>query len=109
VTTLEPLGDRVIIEPAEAADQTPSGLFVPDTAKQPPREGKVVAVGEGRRLDNGTLIAPRVKVGDTVAFPAYSFSSVTVEGKTHWIVEGKDILVRITQIDAFEPTQGVPV
>jgi chaperonin GroES len=98
VTTLEPLGDRVVIEPPLAVTEK-SGIFLPETAQRVPREGKVLAVGEGKRLDNGTLVPPRVKVGDIVAFPDYSFASLAVEDTTYWIVEGKDILVIVHPAD----------
>ena len=69
---IQPLGDRVVIKPLEAETKTKGGIVLPDTAKEKPQEGKVVAVGKGKVLDSGTVQAPEVKVGDKVLYGKYS-------------------------------------
>ena len=93
---LKPLGDRVVVEHVEQADKTAGGVFLPDTAKEKPQEGKVLAVGHGRTLDNGTKLAMDVKVGDTVIYSKYSGSEVKLEGKEVLIISEKDILAIVT-------------
>jgi chaperonin GroES len=73
---LQPLADRVIIKPLNAEEKTKGGIVLPDTAKEKPQEGEVVAVGKGRVLDNGTLKSPEVKLGDRVLYGKYSGSEV---------------------------------
>src|SRR5450756_2643936 len=77
---LEPLGDRVVVEPGEGQDKTASGIVIPDTAKEKPQEGKVLAVGPGR-YEEGKLIPLDVKVGDTVIYSKYGGTEVKVGGK----------------------------
>lgn len=89
----QPLGDRVIIKPLEAESKTKGGIVLPDTAKEKPQEGKVVAVGKGKTLDNGTLHKPEVKEGDVVLYGKYSGTEVTTkEGEEYLIVREEDIL-----------------
>jgi chaperonin GroES len=90
--TLEVLGDRVAIKPKEREAQRESGLFVPDTALKRPNEGEVVGVGPGKLLDSGEYLPPRVKLGDWVAFPQYSYASITVDGDEVLLVEAGSIL-----------------
>jgi chaperonin GroES len=93
---LQPLGDRVVIKPLEAEEKTRGGIVLPDTAKEKPQEGKVVAVGKGRVLDNGTLQAPEVKVGDKVLYGKYSGNEITTkEGDELLIMREEDILAII--------------
>jgi len=89
---IKPLGERVVIEVAESDMKTASGIVLPDTAKEKPQEGTVVAVGEGKVLDNGNRVAPEVKVGDKVIFSKYSGTQVKVEGKDYLVVRESDIL-----------------
>ena len=90
---LKPLGDRVLVEIVEEAEQkTAGGLYVPDTAKEKSQRGKVVAIGGGKMLDNGTRVALDVNVGDTVYFAKYGGTEVTLEGKNYSILSERDIL-----------------
>ncbi|MDO8522873.1 MAG: co-chaperone GroES [bacterium] len=93
---IKPLGDRVLIEPmseADSAKQTKGGIFIPDTAdKEKPQEGKVLAVGEGKRLENGTLAPVSVKVGDKVLYTKYGPSEFKVDDKEYLIAKEEDIL-----------------
>ncbi|GAA5441424.1 co-chaperone GroES [Deinococcus indicus] len=90
---LKPLGDRVLVEIIEEAEQkTAGGLYVPDTAKEKSQRGKVIAVGSGKVLDNGTRIALDVKEGDTVYFAKYGGTEVSLEGKNYSILAERDIL-----------------
>jgi chaperonin GroES len=89
---LRPLGDRVIIELVEVEEKTASGLVLPDSAKEKPQEGKVVAVGSGRVLDNGTRVEPEVKEGDVIIFSKYAGTEVKYEGKEYLILRESDIL-----------------
>ncbi len=93
---LRPLGDRLVVEHVEQADKSAGGVFLPDTAKEKPQEGKVLAVGSGRTLDNGTKLPMDVKVGDRIVFARYSGSEVKIEGKEYLIVSEKDVLAVFT-------------
>lgn len=84
---IKPLADRVLVEPKEAETKTASGLYIPDTAKEKPQEGKVIAAGPGKK-DEPT----EVKVGDEVIYGKYAGTEVTVEGKKYLIVKQSDIL-----------------
>ena len=89
---LKPLEDRVVVKVIEEEQRTQSGIVLPDTAKEKPQEGEVVAVGPGRLLDNGTRVAPAVKVGDRVIFAKYSGTEVKVDGQEYLILRETDIL-----------------
>lgn len=90
---LKPLGDRVLVEIIEEAEQkTAGGLYVPDTAKEKSQRGKVIAVGSGKMLDNGTRVALDVKEGDTVYFAKYGGTEVSLEGRNYSILAERDIL-----------------
>jgi len=89
---IKPLSDRVVIEPLEALEKTSGGIYVPDTAKEKPQMGKVIAAGPGKTSDEGKLIPLEVKVGDKVLYGKYSGTDVTVEGKDYLIVRESDIL-----------------
>jgi chaperonin GroES len=94
--SIQPLGDRVVIKPLEAEEKTKGGIVLPDTAKEKPQEGKIVAVGKGRVLENGNLQAPEVKVGDRVLYGKYSGTEVTTkEGEELLIMKEEDILAII--------------
>ncbi|MEQ2867440.1 co-chaperone GroES [Selenomonas noxia] len=89
---IKPLGERVVIEVAESDVTTASGIVLPDTAKEKPQKGKVVAVGTGKLLENGQRAAMEVKVGDGVVFSKYSGSEIKVDDKDYLIVRESDIL-----------------
>ncbi|WP_420594368.1 co-chaperone GroES [Deinococcus sp.] len=90
---LKPLGDRVLVEIIEEAEQkTAGGLFVPDTAKQKSQRGKVVAVGSGKVMDNGTKVPVEVNEGDTVYFAKYGGTEVTLDGKDYTLFSERDLL-----------------
>ena len=91
---LKPLGDRVVIEPLEKEETTASGIVLPDTAKEKPQEGKVVAVGSGR-IENGERIPLEVKEGDTVIFSKYAGTEVKIDDKELLIMRESDILAII--------------
>ncbi len=84
---IKPLADRVLVEPKEAETKTASGLYIPDTAKEKPQEGKVIAAGPGKKEE-----PMEVKVGDEVIYGKYAGTEVTVEGKKYLIVKQSDIL-----------------
>lgn len=92
---LRPLGDRIIIELVEVEEKTASGLVLPDSAKEKPSEGNVVAVGTGRVLDNGTRVELDVKEGDHIIFSKYSGTEVKYEGKEYLILRESDVLAVI--------------
>ncbi|AWO74145.1 co-chaperone GroES [Geobacillus thermoleovorans] len=92
---LKPLGDRIVIEVVETEEKTASGIVLPDTAKEKPQEGRVVAVGAGRVLDNGQRIAPEVEVGDCIIFSKYAGTEVKYDGKEYLILRESDILAVI--------------
>lgn len=78
---LQPLADRVIVKPLKAEEKTKGGIVLPDTAKEKPREGKIVAVGKGKILDNGKIKEPEVKVGDRVLYGKYSGTEVKIQNE----------------------------
>lgn len=92
---LKPLGSRIVIEPLESEDVTAGGIFLPETAKEKPQKGTVLAVGPGDRDDTGKRIALDVKVGDVVLFAKYSGTEVKVDGKKLIILRESDILAII--------------
>ena len=89
---LKPLGDRIIVRPVEAQERTKSGLVLPDTAKEKPQEGKVLAVGTGRLLEDGLVKALEIKNGDRVLYGKYAGTEVLVEGDDYLILREEDIL-----------------
>ncbi len=89
---VKPLEDRIVVEPNEAETTTSSGLVIPDTAKEKPQQGKVLAVGPGRTLDNGTVAPLAINVGDTVLYSKYGGTEVTVAGKDYLILASRDVL-----------------
>ncbi len=94
-TKINPLSDRVVIVPLEEEDQMRGGLYIPDTAKEKPQSGEVVAVGAGKLSDEGVRIEPDVSVGQTVLYGKYSGTEVTVEGEDFLILSESDILAVI--------------
>ena len=90
---LQPLADRIIVKPLDAIEKTKGGILLPETAKEKPQEGKIVAVGKGKVLDNGSVHAPEVKVGDRILYGKYSGSEITTtEGEDLLIMREDDIL-----------------
>ena len=89
---LKPLADRVLIEPKEAETKTASGIYIPDTAKEKPQEGKIVAVGTGKRDENGKLIPFEVKKGDRVLISKYGGTEISHGGKDLLILSSRDVL-----------------
>ena len=89
---LKPLGDRIVVRQLDAQEKTKSGLVLPDSAKEKPQEAKVIAVGTGRLLDDGSIKALEVKAGDRVLYGKYSGSEVTVEGEDYLILREEDVL-----------------
>jgi chaperonin GroES len=94
-TKIKPLADRVVVVPLEEAEQMRGGLYIPDTAKEKPQSGEVVAVGAGKLSDEGVRIEPDVEVGQTVLYGKYSGTEVTVEGEDFLILRESDILAVI--------------
>ncbi len=93
---IKPLADRVIVKPLEAEEVTKGGIVLPDTAKEKPQEGQVVAVGEGRRLENGTIQPLTLKVGDHVLYGKYSGTEIsTKDGEEVLIMKEDDVLAII--------------
>jgi len=89
---LKPLGDRLIIEPIEQEEMTASGIVLPETAKEKPMQGKVLAVGPGARKEDGSRIAMDVNKGDTVLYAKYAGTEVKIENKKYLILKESDVL-----------------
>lgn len=94
--SLKPLGSRVVVEPIEEEDKTSGGLFLPETAKEKPQKGNVLAVGPGDRDDEGKRIALDVQVGDVVLFAKYAGTEIKLDGKKLLIMRESDLLAIIT-------------
>lgn len=92
---IHPLGDRVVVKPLESNEKTKGGIVLPDTAKEKPQEGKIVAVGQGRLLDTGTIKPLDVKVGDKILFGKYSGNEIRVDEEEFLIMKEEDILAVI--------------
>jgi chaperonin GroES len=93
---IKPLADRVVVKPLEAESKTRGGIVLPDTAKEKPQEGKIVAVGKGKVMENGTIVPLEVKVGDKVLYGKYSGNEITTkEGEELLIMREEDILAII--------------
>ena len=89
---VKPLADRVLVKPQEEEEVKKGGIIIPDTAKEKPQQGKVVAVGPGKISETGQRIAPEVKAGDTILFGKYSGTEVSVDGEEYLIMRESDIL-----------------
>ena len=89
---MRPLQDRVIVKRLEEEEKTKGGIIIPDTAKEKPQEGKVIAVGKGKMTEDGKLIPLDVKVGDKILFGKYSGTEIKIEGEEHLIMREEDIL-----------------
>ncbi|MGF1596104.1 MAG: co-chaperone GroES [Acidimicrobiales bacterium] len=89
---LQPLEDRIVVRPNDAEATTASGLVIPDTAKEKPQQGEVLAVGTGRRADSGEIIPMDVSTGDTVVYSKYGGTEITIEGDDLLILSARDVL-----------------
>jgi chaperonin GroES len=89
---IRPLGDRILVKRIKEEEKTKGGIIIPDTAKEKPQEGKVVAVGKGKMTEEGKLLVPDVKAGDKILFGKYSGSEVKLDGEEHLILREDDIL-----------------
>ena len=87
-----PLHDRVLVRRIESDEKTKGGLIIPDSAKEKPSEGEIIAVGEGARKDNGELIAPAVKAGDKILFGKWSGTEITLDGEELLIMKESDVM-----------------
>ena len=95
---LQPLGDRVIVKPLSEEDsKTPSGIYIPDTAKEKPQEGEVIAVGPGEPNENGENIKPDVEIGDKVVYSKYGGTEIKVDGTEYLILSSRDILAKVSK------------
>ena len=92
---IRPLDDRVVVEPVEAEERTAGGIVLPDTAKEKPQRGHVVAVGPGKLLESGQRAAPAVTIGDEVIYGKYSGSDIEVDGHEVKILRETDILAKV--------------
>jgi chaperonin GroES len=89
---IRPLHDRLIVKRVESEQKSKGGILIPDTAKEKPQEGKVIAVGKGRRTDDGELLPLEVHKGDRVLFSRYSGSDIEIDGEEHLIIREDDVL-----------------
>jgi chaperonin GroES len=95
---LQPLDDRIVVRPGDAEATTASGLVIPDTAKEKPQQGEVLAVGEGRWNEDGDERIPvGIEVGDTVVYSKYGGTEITVEGEDVLILNARDVLAKIAK------------
>jgi len=91
---LEPLGDRIVVKPTAKEEITKGGIVLPDTVKEKPQEGEVIAAGPGRMTEDGKRIALDVKKGDTVVYPRYSGSELKIDGEEYLIMRESEILAK---------------
>ena len=89
---VKPLGDRVLVQPVEDQEVKKGGIIIPDTAKEKPQQGKVIAVGKGKKNDEGKVTPLDVKTGDTILFGKYSGSEIKIDGEEHLIMREDDLL-----------------
>ncbi|NNN14415.1 MAG: co-chaperone GroES [Acidimicrobiaceae bacterium] len=95
---LQPLEDRIVVRPAESEERTASGLVIPDTAKEKPQQGEVLAVGPGRRAEStGQIIPLDIAVGDKVVYSKYGGTEITVEGEDYLVLSSRDILAKVNK------------
>ena len=89
---LKPIGDKIIVERIEPESKTKGGIVLPDNVKEKPKEGKIIAIGEGKLLDNGSRVSPSVKVGEKIIFSSFAGSEVKIDNKEYLIMNEEDIL-----------------
>ena len=92
---IQPLADRIVVKPSPAEEKTASGIIIPDTAKEKPQEGEIVAVGKGRITDDGKEIALELKVGDKILYGKYSGTEITIDGIEYLIMKESDVYAKI--------------
>ena len=90
--TITPLNEKIVVERLEAEDKSAGGIIIPDAAKEKPKQGKVLSVGEGKVLENGSRAQFQVQVGDRVLFSSYAGNEVTVDGKDYLVMSEDDVL-----------------
>jgi chaperonin GroES len=96
MATIRPLGEKILIKRLEAEERTAGGIVLPDTAKEKPKQGKVIALGDGRQLESGEKAEFQVKVGDVVLFGSFAGTEVTVDGKEYLLMSEDDILAIVS-------------
>lgn len=89
---LKPLGDRIIVKPISEEEKSPGGIVLPETAKEKPQEGEVIAVGPGKLMDNGQVVPLEVKVGDRVIYSKYGGTEIKIDGEEYIILRSDDLL-----------------
>ena len=94
IVKLQPTGDRLVVKPIQSEEKTKSGIYIPDTAKEKPQEGKVIAVGPGRITDEGKRIAMDFEVGDIIIYTKYGGSEIKIDGEEFIIMRESDILAK---------------
>jgi chaperonin GroES len=95
---LQPLDDRIVVRPSDSEETTASGLVIPDTAKEKPQQGEVLAVGPGRRTENtGELIPLGISKGDIVVYSKYGGTEITIDGEDLLILTSRDVLAKVTK------------
>ncbi|MDQ6614400.1 MAG: co-chaperone GroES [Actinomycetota bacterium] len=92
---LQPLDDRIVVRQNEAEERTASGLVIPDTAKEKPQQGEVLAVGPGRRTDTGELIPLDIAVGDTIVYSKYGGTEIVIDSEDLLILTSRDVLAKV--------------
>jgi len=90
--SVKPLEDRVLVRPLEAEEKTASGIYLPESAKEKPMQGTVVAMGPGKLLDSGERVSPSIKSGDTVVYSKYAGTEVEIKNETHLIIRESELL-----------------
>ena len=96
IIKLQPMGDRLVVKPIQSEEKTKSGIYLPDTAKEKPQEGEVIAVGPGRVTDEGKRIAMDVEVGDIIIYTKYGGSEIKIDNEEFIIMRESDILAKKT-------------
>ena len=92
MSNVRPLEDRIVVKPLDAETKTASGIFLPESAKEKPMKGKVITVGPGKLLENGTRLTPTVSKGDTVVYGKYSGTEIEIKNVTHLIIRESELL-----------------
>ena len=92
MSNVRPLEDRIVVKPLDAETKTASGIFLPESAKEKPMKGKVITVGPGKLLENGTRLAPTVSKGNTVVYGKYSGTEIEIKNVTHLIIRESELL-----------------
>jgi chaperonin GroES len=90
--SVKPIGEKILVKRLEAEEKTKGGIYLPDTAKEKPKEGMVISVGEGRRLENGDRVAFQVKEGDKILFTSYAGTEIKIQGEEYLILGEEEVL-----------------